>query len=258
KLTYMCIKVVKSLVFGPIFIAPKNYIKLVTTNLLDILHGGNRMEDQSGFAYHNKFFLLTICCILYISNQYSITTKIDKEHPGSMPRAQTGGMSSVSEFSFTETYSFMTTARIDTSGSRYCGYLGHNTAEAMMDILRDKENGINMEGIFMATGSMVITGTPDPERSVFKPFVFVKDIKQLKQNSSLGYGPDDTVKKIPCFQSKPHRKHPLFVKHDVDMLKQHLKTSVRKLKNGPKFTQLIVGSLWKALLPNTNCVYVNF
>uniref|UniRef100_A0A8C7HZU0 Secernin 3 n=1 Tax=Oncorhynchus kisutch TaxID=8019 RepID=A0A8C7HZU0_ONCKI len=182
-----------------------------------------------------EFFLLTICCILYISNQYSITTKIDKEHPGSMPRAQTGGMSSVSEFSFTETYSFMTTARIDTSGSRYCGYLGHNTAEAMMDILRDKENGINMEGIFMATGSMVITGTPDPERSVFKPFVFVKDIKQLKQNSSLGYGPDDTVKKIPCFQSKPHRKHPLFVKHDVDMLKQHLKTSVRKLKLGHKW-----------------------
>uniref|UniRef100_A0A8C7I5Z6 Secernin 3 n=1 Tax=Oncorhynchus kisutch TaxID=8019 RepID=A0A8C7I5Z6_ONCKI len=215
-------------------------LQLSIALVFEILHGGNRMEDQSGFAYHNRFeffFLLTICCILYISNQYSITTKIDKEHPGSMPRAQTGGMSSVSEFSFTETYSFMTTARIDTSGSRYCGVQnllerskGHNTAEAMMDILRDKENGINMEGIFMATGSMVITGTPDPERSVFKPFVFVKDIKQLKQNSSLGYGPDDTVKKIPCFQSKPHRKHPLFVKHDVDMLKQHLKTSVRKLK----------------------------
>lgn len=48
----------------------------------------------------------------------------------------------------------------------------------MMDILRDKESGINMEGIFMTTGSMVsvvltdpnlpgvhyITGTPDPER----------------------------------------------------------------------------------------------
>uniref|UniRef100_A0A8C8LSQ8 Secernin 3 n=1 Tax=Oncorhynchus tshawytscha TaxID=74940 RepID=A0A8C8LSQ8_ONCTS len=196
KLTYMCIKVVKSLVFGPIFIAPKNYIKLVTTNLLVILHGGNRMEDQSGFAYHNKFFLLTICCILYISN-----------HPG--------WWDGKAPFSFTKTYSFMTTARIENSGSRYCGYLGHNTAETMMDILRDKESGINMEGIFMATGSMVITGTPDPERSVFKPFVFVKDIKQLKQNSSLGYGPDDTVKKIPCFQSKPHRKHPLFVKHQV-------------------------------------------
>lgn len=48
----------------------------------------------------------------------------------------------------------------------------------MMEILRDKESGINMEGMFMTTGSMVsvvpidstlpgvhyFTGTPDPER----------------------------------------------------------------------------------------------
>lgn len=47
-----------------------------------------------------------------------------------------------------------------------------------MEILRDKESGINMEGMFMTTGSMVsvvpidstlpgvhyFTGTPDPER----------------------------------------------------------------------------------------------
>uniref|UniRef100_A0A4W5NWZ9 Secernin 3 n=1 Tax=Hucho hucho TaxID=62062 RepID=A0A4W5NWZ9_9TELE len=191
---------------------------------LEKLHGGNCMEDQSGFAYHNIFFVDNMLYPPYrnISNQYTITTKIDKEHPA--------------PFSFAETYSFMTTARIETSGSRYCEVRnllernkGHITAETMMDILRDKESGINMEGFFMTTGSMVsvvltdptlpevhyITGTPDPERSVFKTFVFVKDIKQLKQNSSLGYGPDDTVKKIPRFQSKPHRKHPLFVKHEV-------------------------------------------
>lgn len=48
----------------------------------------------------------------------------------------------------------------------------------MMDILRDKDSGINMEGMFMTTGSMVsviprdyslpgvhyFTATPDPER----------------------------------------------------------------------------------------------
>lgn len=48
----------------------------------------------------------------------------------------------------------------------------------MMDILRDKESGINMEGMFMTTGSMVsvvptdlalpgvhfFTATPDPDR----------------------------------------------------------------------------------------------
>lgn len=47
-----------------------------------------------------------------------------------------------------------------------------------MDILRDKESGINMEGMFMTTGSMVsvvpkdqnlpgvhfFTATPDPDR----------------------------------------------------------------------------------------------
>lgn len=56
---------------------------------------------------------------------------------------------------------------------------GSITAETMMDILRDKESGINMEGMFMTTGSMVsvipteptlpavhyFTATPDPERS---------------------------------------------------------------------------------------------
>lgn len=55
---------------------------------------------------------------------------------------------------------------------------GHVTAEIMMDILRDKDSGINMEGMFMTTGSMVsviprdpslpgvhyFTATPDPER----------------------------------------------------------------------------------------------
>lgn len=47
-----------------------------------------------------------------------------------------------------------------------------------MEILRDKDSGVNMEGMFMTTGSMVsviprdptlpgvhyFTGTPDPER----------------------------------------------------------------------------------------------
>lgn len=55
---------------------------------------------------------------------------------------------------------------------------GHITAETMMGILRDKDSGINMEGMFMTTGSMVsviptdpalpgvhyFTATPDPER----------------------------------------------------------------------------------------------
>lgn len=50
---------------------------------------------------------------------------------------------------------------------------------------------------------------------MFKPFVFVNDLKPLDQTSSPGYGADDPVKKKPRFQSKPDRKHPLFVRHEV-------------------------------------------
>lgn len=56
--------------------------------------------------------------------------------------------------------------------------LGNITFETMMEILRDKPSGINMEGEFLTTASMVsilpqdsslpcihfFTGTPDPER----------------------------------------------------------------------------------------------
>ena len=59
-----------------------------------------------------------------------------------------------------------------------CVSAGQITAKTMMDILRDKDSGINMEGIYMTTGSMVsvvprdsalpgvhyFTSTPDPER----------------------------------------------------------------------------------------------
>lgn len=53
-------------------------------------------------------------------------------------------------------------------------------------------------------------------RSVFKPFVFVKNVEgQSKGTLSPSYGPGDPVKKKPRFQSKPDRKHELFAKHEV-------------------------------------------
>ncbi|XP_062861948.1 secernin-3 [Trichomycterus rosablanca] len=218
--------------------------------------GGNCMEDECTFTYHNSFLICdrNEAWVLEtsgkywaaervesgyrnISNQYSITTKIDREHLGMREYAQKKGWwDGKVEFSFAEVYSFMNTARIAAAGGRYCEgrrllekNQGHITAETMMEILRDKESGINMEGTFMTTGSMVsvlpkhpflpgvhyFTATPDPERSVFKPFVFVADIKQLKETCSPCFGEDDPVKKRPRFQSKPNRKHPLFVKHEV-------------------------------------------
>ncbi|KAM9342096.1 secernin-3 [Pholidichthys leucotaenia] len=218
--------------------------------------GGSCMEDQCGFTYHNSFlisdrkeaWLLETSGKYWaaekieggyrnISNQYGITTKIDKEHLGMREYARSmGWWDGKSEFNFATVFSYMTTARIEASGSRYCEGKklleknnGHITAATMMDILRDKDSGINMEGMFMTTGSMVsvistnpdlpgvhyFTATPDPERSVFKPFIFVEHLHPLKETSSPSYGLDDPVKKKPRFQSKPDRKHPLFVKHEL-------------------------------------------
>ncbi|KAK5609563.1 Secernin-3 [Crenichthys baileyi] len=218
--------------------------------------GGPCIEDQCGFTYHNSFlisdrkeaWLLETSGKYWaaerveggyrnISNQYGITTKIDKEHPEMREYARSKGWwDGKSEFNFATVYSFLTTARIESAGTRYCEGKsllekrnGNISAEAMMDILRNRDSGINMEGMFMTTGSMVsvvptdpalpgvhyFTATPDPERSVFKPFIFVKNTHELKETSSPSFGPDDPVKKKPRFQSKPDRKHPLFVKHEL-------------------------------------------
>ncbi|XP_047458010.1 secernin-3 [Mugil cephalus] len=229
----------------------------VITGLLEKYgQGGTCMEDECGFTYHNSFlisdrkeaWLLETSGKYWaaerveggyrnISNQYGITTKIDKEHPEMREYARSKGWwDGKTEFNFATVYSFTTTARIEASGSRYCEGKklleksnGHITAETMMDILRDKDSGINMEGMFMTTGSMVsviptnpdlpgvhyFTATPDPERSVFKPFIFVKNLNPLKETSSPSFGADDPVKKKPRFQRKPDRKHELFVKHEV-------------------------------------------
>ncbi|KAK1789552.1 hypothetical protein P4O66_014898 [Electrophorus voltai] len=229
----------------------------VIVELLDKYgQGGNCMEDECTFTYHNSFLISdrTEAWVLEtsgqywaaervqdgyrnISNQYSITTKIDKEHPGMRDYArERGWWDGQVEFSFAEVYSFLTKGRIEASASRYCEgrrllekSKGRISAQTMMDILRDKESGINMEGMFMTTGSMVsvvpkdlslpavhfFTATPDPERSVFKPFIFVADIKQLKHTCSPCFGEEDPVKRKPRFKSKPIRKHPLFVKHEV-------------------------------------------
>ncbi|XP_037344423.2 secernin-3 [Pungitius pungitius] len=230
-------------------------VDVITEMLQKYGQGGTCMEDECSFTYHNSFlisdrkeaWLLETSGKHWaaervkgghrnISNQYSITTKIDKEHPEMREYARgQGWWDGATPFNFSTAFSFTTTARIEASGSRYCEGKklleennGHITAETMMDILRDKDSGINMEGSFMTTGSMVsviptnpalpgvhyFTATPGPERSVFKPFVFVKNNIELKETSSPSYGADDPVKKKPRFQSKPDRKHALFLKHE--------------------------------------------
>lgn len=52
-------------------------------------------------------------------------------------------------------------------------------------------------------------------RSVFKPFIFLEGLGQIEDTRSPSYGADDPVKKQPRFQTKPDRKHKLFVKHEL-------------------------------------------
>lgn len=43
----------------------------------------------------------------------------------------------------------------------------------------------------------------------------MKHLKLLEETTSPTFGPEDPVKKKPRFQSKPDRKHKLFVKHEL-------------------------------------------
>nr|XP_002712343.1 secernin-3 isoform X2 [Oryctolagus cuniculus] len=240
--------------------------------------GGNCTEGTMEFSYHNSFLIAdrTEAWILEtagrywaaekvqgvrnISNQLSITTKINREHPDMKNYAkQKSWWDGKKEFDFAAVYSYLDTAKMMTSSNRYCeGYKllnkhkGNITFETMMEILRDKPSGINMEGEFMTTASMVsvlpqdprlpcihfFTGTPDPERSVFKPFIFAPHISQLLDTSSPTFELEDPVKKKPHFKSKPDRRHPLYQKHQqaleiIDNNKEKGKTlldNMRKLE----------------------------
>lgn len=237
--------------------------------------GGNCMESPMAFTYHNSFliadrkeaWILETAGqywaaekvdegIKNISNNLSITTKIDREHPRMKEYAKTKGWwDGKKEFNFAAVYSYFNPSRSSSSGDRFCeGYKllrkhkGNITAESMMEILSDKPSGINMEGGFMTTGSMVsilpqdpsqpcchfFTGTPDPSRSVFKPFIFVPQVQQFVSTASPVLGSDDPVKLNPRFQTSPDRRHELYKKHESalrSMETSQVKELLKKIKN---------------------------
>nr|XP_013795584.1 PREDICTED: secernin-2 [Apteryx mantelli mantelli] len=174
-----------------------------------------------------------------ISNQLSIGTDITAEHAGLRQRARSQGWwSGAGEFSFAEVFSLIGAAEVGAElpgtrpggdgGSPPCPP-GRVTAETFMAILRDKASGIcvDSEG-FRTAGSMVsvlpqdpalpcvhfFTATPDPSRSVFKPFVFAAGLKPAPQVRSPSFA-DDPAKKIPRFQSRVDRRHELYRRHQA-------------------------------------------
>uniref|UniRef100_A0A8D1XIP4 Secernin 1 n=2 Tax=Sus scrofa TaxID=9823 RepID=A0A8D1XIP4_PIG len=103
------------------------------------------------------------------------------------------------------------------------------TVQTMIDILRDKASGVCIDSeSFLTTASVVsvlpqnrsspcihyFTGTPDPSRSIFKPFIFVDDVKLVPKAQSPCFGDNDPARKEPRFQEKPDRRHELYKAHE--------------------------------------------
>lgn len=172
-----------------------------------------------------------------ISNQLTISREISAEHPDLRSRARAQGWwDGQEDFDFSQVFAPEDPpARMELAKQRYRGgrdllqhHCGSVTAEVMMSILRDKPSGICMDsGGFCTTGSMVsilprdcdlpcihfFTATPDPSRSVFKPFIFSDSPPPVLGVVSPQFGPDDPIRKLPRFQSSVDRRHQLYKAH---------------------------------------------
>ena len=108
-------------------------------------------------------------------------------------------------------------------------FTGNFKVQDMMNILRHSESGICMTGSFVSAGSQVsvlppkssaapcvhlFTATPDPSRSLFKPFVFTENASLGDKTISPTFGEKDPAKIIPRFQSEVDRRHPLWQAHE--------------------------------------------
>ncbi|ELT99347.1 hypothetical protein CAPTEDRAFT_181075 [Capitella teleta] len=176
-----------------------------------------------------------------ISNQLSIGTKIDAMSEGLKEFAEEKGWwkSVEGEFNFAEAFSAPPQGSFDESESpsrRYSSGAEHMTKLAqnnefkvtsMFQVLRDEAGGICRTGRSgsVTTASQVsvlshvtpachwLTATPNPARSVFKPFVFVPDCDIGEVTKSPDFGADDPAKTKPRFQKEVNREHELYVSH---------------------------------------------
>lgn len=172
-----------------------------------------------------------------ISNQLSIGTSIWQEHPQLRSHALAQGWwNGTEEFNFSTVYSLKKQpVRMEAAKARYRAgqellqrQEGHITAESMMQLLRNKESGICMDsGGFRTTSSMVsvlprcphlpcihlLTATPDPSRSVFKPFVFGPRVTPVPWVLSPTFGENDPLRQSPRFQTQVDRRHELYKHH---------------------------------------------
>ncbi|XP_035687864.1 secernin-2-like [Branchiostoma floridae] len=241
----------------------KEALDVMTTLLEQHGQGGPCMEEGgTPWCYDNSFIIadrreawvletasrlwaaerITSGC-RNISNELSVRTKIDAMSEGLKDHAQKHSYWSPEEgdFDFARAYSQDLPNNIDEDPTGRAGagkrlmekYSGSIKAQTMFTILRDKKSGINMDGSFRTTASMVsilpppdtgtpcchwFTATPDPSKSVFKPFIFCNGVEIAKYTHSPERGADDPVRIKPRFQSNVDRRHPLYRAHEKAMM----------------------------------------
>ncbi|OWK14529.1 hypothetical protein Celaphus_00001192 [Cervus elaphus hippelaphus] len=215
-------------------------LHVITVLLEHYGQGGSCREDPTPFCYHNTFLLAdrTEAWVLETAGRLWAAQRI-QEHPELRPHAWAQGWwDGQGTFDFAQVFSLsQQPVRMEAAKARFRAgrellqqQQGGITAEVMMGILRDKESGICMDsGGFRTTASMVsvlprdpsqpcvhfLTATPDPSRSVFKPFIFGVGAAQAPQVLSPTFGAQDPVRTLPRFQTRVDRRHPLYRGHQV-------------------------------------------
>ncbi|KAM5156775.1 secernin-1 [Mantella aurantiaca] len=155
-----------------------------------------------------------------ICNHLSLKTQLDLEHPELRLYAQSQGWwSEEKEFNFSEAFS-------EGDIEDHCAMKAtleeqdELTMESVINVLRNKSSGSCVDSdTFLTTASSVsvlaqgdkwpcihfFTGTPDPTRSVFKPFIFVEDVKAVPKVQSSCSG--------DCHHEHSQCKHELYEAH---------------------------------------------
>ncbi|KAF2880622.1 hypothetical protein ILUMI_25562 [Ignelater luminosus] len=186
-------------------------LEVITQLLEKYGQGGPCSHNDSGFCYHNSFLIAdpTTAWVLEtsgkqwaavqvtngyrnISNVLTITTKIDRKADGLLDYAKSKGLwDGNGDFNFSEAFTGEKkpgNERLE-AGEKLLMKLtsSNNFRETdMFTILRDKESEIcrPCNAAFPTQGSQVsvlsssgpsihwFTATPDPSKSIFKPFIF--------------------------------------------------------------------------------------
>ncbi|XP_064087468.1 secernin-3-like isoform X2 [Macrobrachium nipponense] len=224
-------------------------VDVITSLLQEHGQGGPCSDTETSLIYHNSFLICDPqeAWILEtagkhwaaeqiksgyrnISNALSIGTKIDKMSDGLKELAQEKGWwDGTGDFHFARAYGASEANGRKEGGEKLLSKFsegGKFGLESMFSVLRDEESGICMcYGSFVSTSSQVsvlssgsqrpschwFTGTPDPQRSVFKPFIFTSNVKISPHIQSPKIPDDeDPAKIVPRFAKKVNRTHLLY------------------------------------------------